>query len=528
MNQFNEEILRAAARQKRFYLSLTAILILSALFAGSIALLLKATAITVLPQEISNTAEIEITDGVALFVGGSVFSLSRQPEFTVSADGFETAEIRLSEKMEGNALNVSLKELPATLRLSAAADFTDIQWRINDKPVEIAKNLNVSLPAGKYRVSALQKYHEPLSLEFDLARGQAVNKIIELIPVAGSLSLNAVPARAKISINGDSPIAGPFDKPLAGGEYDVAVTLDGYTPVSESVKITNQNPNVTRSYKLNLLQSYALVSVVPEGGRLSLNGKPVKAATKLSVAATKPYYLRYEKPGYTAQERKISVQPGKTKTISFSLKIEIGEVNVTATPPGAVFVNGQPMGDTPIKMRLPAIVHKLEIKRSGYRSAMHTINPSVKSPLNLRLTLKTEKAARQGEARKSYKNSAGLAMRLFRPGQVSLGAPRHEKGQRANEFIRNVQLTRHFYVSEKEVSQSQFSAFKSGSKGNSKTLPVSGVSWVEAAAFCNWLSKKEGLSPFYKINRGSYRGFNKQANGYRLPSEAEWLSLIHI
>ncbi|MEH6403640.1 MAG: SUMF1/EgtB/PvdO family nonheme iron enzyme [Sneathiella sp.] len=522
MNQFNEEILKAAARQRRFYLSLTAALLFCALFAGSFALFLKGTAIRVLPNEISDTAKIEVEEGFAAYIGGSIFSLSRQAEFSVSADGFETAEIRLTEEVEGRALNVSLKELPATLHVSTAKGMSDVQWRLNDKPIDIGRDLNVSVPAGKYSISALQTYHEPLTLEFDLARGQTVKKIIELTPVAGTLSLKVVPAQAKISINGGAPMTGPIDKSLAGGEYDVAVTLEGYTPVLETVKITNQKTAVTRSYKLNLLQSYALVSVVPEGGRLSLNGKPVKARVKLPVSATKPYFLRYEKPGYAAQERKISVQPGKIKAVSFSLKIEIGEVNVASTPSGAVFVNGQPMGNTPIKMRLPAIVHKLEIKRNGFRSALRTINPSVKSPLNLRISLKTEKAARQGEAKKSYKNSAGLTMRLFRPNKVTLGAPRHEKGQRANEFIRNVQLTQHFYVSEKEVSQSQFSAFKSGSKGKSKTLPVSGVSWAEAAAFCNWLSKKEGLTPFYKFVRGSYKGFNKQSNGYRLPSEAEW------
>jgi len=522
MNQFSEEILKAAARQRRFYLALTAILVSCALIAGSFALFLKGTAIRVLPQEISNTAKIEVTSGFAIYVGGSVFSLTRQTEFTASAVGFRTTEIQISEKVEGSRLDVSLKELPAVLHLSTVKGLTDVQWRLNDKPTEIAKDLNISVPAGKYRVSALQKYHEPLELEFDLARGQTVKKSIDLVPVAGSLSLKAIPEKAEISFNGGTPKVGPIENTLAGGEYEVTVALDGYTTIREIVKITNQKRHVARSYKLSLLQSYALISVEPDGGRLSLNGKPVRAGAKLRVAATKPYFLRYEKPGYTAQERKISVQPGKTKSVSFSLKIEIGEVNVASTPPASVFVNGQPMGNTPIKMRLPAIVHKLEIKRSGYRSVERTINPSVKSPLNLRVSLKTEKVARQGEAKKSYKNSAGLAMLLFQPGKVTLGAPRHEKGQRANEFIRNIKLSRHFYVSEKEVSQHQFAAFKSGRQGNSKTLPVSDVSWLEAAAFCNWLSKKEGLSPFYKIVKGSYKGFDKQANGYRLPSEAEW------
>ena len=40
-------------------------------------------------------------------------------------------------------------------------------------------------------------------------------------------------------------------------------------------------------------------------------------------------------------------------------------------------------------------------------------------------------------------------------------------------------------------------------------------------AFCNALSEQEGLTPYYKI-RGSAVKLEKESNGYRLPTEAEW------
>ena len=50
--------------------------------------------------------------------------------------------------------------------------------------------------------------------------------------------------------------------------------------------------------------------------------------------------------------------------------------------------------------------------------------------------------------------------------------------------------------------------------------PVIYVSWAKARAYCNWLSKREGLAPAYDAANGMKRVAG--ANGYRLPTEAEW------
>ncbi|MCC5036352.1 formylglycine-generating enzyme family protein [Streptomyces sp. WAC 00631] len=63
-------------------------------------------------------------------------------------------------------------------------------------------------------------------------------------------------------------------------------------------------------------------------------------------------------------------------------------------------------------------------------------------------------------------------------------------------------------------------------------LPVESVTWWEAVYFCNALSRREGLTPAYRVHAAASAGtgagdagdaeWDTSADGYRLPTEAEW------
>ena len=70
----------------------------------------------------------------------------------------------------------------------------------------------------------------------------------------------------------------------------------------------------------------------------------------------------------------------------------------------------------------------------------------------------------------------------------------------------------------------QYPANKSlyGKDGN---LPVENISWMDAIEYCDRRSRNEGLSACYTITGNANEAkvaWNRQANGYRLPTEAEW------
>ena len=115
----------------------------------------------------------------------------------------------------------------------------------------------------------------------------------------------------------------------------------------------------------------------------------------------------------------------------------------------------------------------------------------------------------------------GMVLVRIEPGTFLMGSPDTDKEANDNEKPRHwVRITRPFYLGECEVTQDQYrkvtgknpSAFE-----GDRNRPVEQVSWADAVAFCNALSAKEGLTPFYREEVTIAGG-----GGYRLPTEAEW------
>jgi len=68
-----------------------------------------------------------------------------------------------------------------------------------------------------------------------------------------------------------------------------------------------------------------------------------------------------------------------------------------------------------------------------------------------------------------------------------------------------------------EITGQKPSGFSSTNK------PVETVSWKDAVSFCNQLSIYAALNPCYGFNNGNETiCFDSSANGFRLPTEAEW------
>lgn len=98
--------------------------------------------------------------------------------------------------------------------------------------------------------------------------------------------------------------------------------------------------------------------------------------------------------------------------------------------------------------------------------------------------------------------------------------------------------TASFYIGQYEVTQQEWTDVMGSNPSQFKgdDLPVEMVSWYDVIEYCNKRSLLEGLQPYYDIDKTTVDPNNKSeydtlkwtvtinegANGYRLPTEAEW------
>lgn len=530
MSRLDQLIINAQQLRRRKLLlgsSAAVVVVLVAIVAYVTTAYLDKVEVVVAPASVAQTAQLDILDGRGFVWGDSVFGPREILKLRASAAGFKPQEAEITDATwRRGKIDIVLEPLPARLLATVTPPLPDVDWYLDGTFIAQGRQFVSELSPGKYTVGARHRHFESAQHEVLLENDQSFEFEIQLQPIQGRFAITSQPSGAVVELNSGLVGNTPLELAVDAGTYEVSISHPGYATHADTVRITSDQREINRHYELAVAKVNVSIALSPARGILTLDDIAVAADETASVVlpAGSRHELVYSKPGYRSQIVEFTVNPNAGNRIHIDLQPVYGSVQVMSEPVADVLVGEEVVGQTPLQLELQALEQKITVSRSGYVSESRILTPDEHSTQVMHVVLESERDYRLRTAPEIHTNSIGMELKLFKqPDSITLGSHVYEEGRQANEFIREVQLTRPFYAGVHEVTVGQFLQYQAaGQPVSADRRPVSGISWAQAASFCNWLSGKEGLRPVYEFSGNEVVGSDAAANGYRMLTEAEW------
>ena len=480
------------------------------------------------------TAQIEIEGGFKVKLGQRYLIRSGSYELTLRNEGYHDSITQLLVSAEQSQTHpFVMRKLPGIVSIeSGIVDGARVQ--IDGVDIGLTRLSGVLVEPGDHQMTiSIERYldySETISIE-----GRSVEQRYRatLEPAWAMVSLSTAPAGAEVLVDGEIIGATPINAEILQGRRDVTLKLSGHKAWQDDFDVIAGEDFSIPTVQLEPADGLVFIRSNPSAASLTIGGD-YKGLTPLEVALApgQNHELTFFKNGYHSKKTIVRTRPNQERELNLELDPVLASVSVIAEPVDAeLYVNGEFRGLANQSIELMAASQQIEIRKAGYvpYTTEFTSRPGLDQMI--RVTLKSLEQARQEQIKPVIATAAGQSLKLFYPGAFTMGASRREAGRRPNENLRDIQLERPFYISYREVSNSEYRLFDSehssgivsGVTLDNEAQPVVRVSWNQGALYCNWLSEQEALPPFYQVNeQDEVVGFNPQSSGYRLPSEAEW------
>lgn len=503
--------------------------------------------VTAVPVRIDTSpTEVDVIDidgpGFALPLGDRVLLRSGVHDVHLITEGYQDLTRRIEVDRDTTTIVLEQQPLPGTLvvRASAGDESVEARARLSAAAGKVIETLLPatfsSVPPGRYdlQVSADQYLDFVGQIEV-VGLGQTQQLDVALVPSLAELTLISQPAGAAVIALEDNrtlTAATPALVQLPSGLQKLRFELPGYKPLERVYRVF---PNTSQNIEPVVLEPADATLVVrssPRGASVTVDGRFMgRTPLTLALEPRRDYALKLTAPGYASATRRARLSSGQQSSLSVALDAQLGEVTIRTVPVDAtIFVNGRDVGKGTVTLQLPAEPQTVTVKRRGYAEWTRRVTPRPGFTQTLDATLLTPQQIADAKIEQEIDVANGHKLQYVRAGTFQMGSSRREPERRSNEALRDARVTQAFYISQHEVSNRQFAAYRRAHERGGSTYPsiagddnpVVNVSWQDAAAYCNWLSSQEQRTPAYVGEFGKLVPATSPTNGYRLPTEAQW------
>jgi formylglycine-generating enzyme required for sulfatase activity len=499
---------------------------------------------------------------------GSRFLLMRG-EYILHAEksGYKTKHKTVSIIGNENILHVKFEKLPGKIKIRFRQENEQLNSAskreifIDGKKYHGTPDQFIELVSGEHVVEIRQERYKSFK-EIINIQGLGKKQIIdvELEPNWGVLNIKTLPEEADIIVesldenkkNNHSVIkhfTSPVSMELVSGNYKLKINKIHFKSVEKDISISADEFIDLLPVILEPADAFVNINSMPENVMVFINGEyQGTAINRIRVNSNAEQQITFNAAGYMDKDIKITLKPDEERDLDISLHAEMASVFVTMNPSHArLYIDGKLQQKNNGRFRINTQHHIIEARASGYESRTFSITPDKAFSHKIDIILQPGKikntyvaSLKEGHSKKNkrttdYVTHAGQKMIFISADEFVMGSTKNEAGRRSNERVRKIKITHNYYLSDKEISNAQYRMFKSSHDSgnaasqslNHEQQPVVNISWNNAAKYCNWLSLKEDLKPYYKEVNGKMTAINKSTErkydkAYRLPFESEW------
>ena len=340
----------------------------------------------------------------------------------------------------------------------------------------------------------------------------------------GTVHFESAPSGAIVMLDGELLCqTTPCQRDIALGGHKVVMQKERY---QKQVETLDLKKGEKISFQLTPDFGILNVSSSVSGMNILLDGKSIgKLPIRQKEVDKGSHILSIKDPCYVGKDYNFTISAGQTKNVSdYPIQKRVSGVQVSVvdkddnSKSAKVYVDGNYLGVSPLRETVPLCSKELVVEFEGQKG---------KEVLELKEKQGSEiKIVLGGGSSAASLDGDGYKAMLIPAGTFTMGCTSEQGSDCGSDEkpAHKVEISKDFYLMESEVTQDLYQRVMGTNpsyfKGSNR--PVEQVNWYDAVKFANKLSQQEGLEQCYAISGNNVKWSNKDCNGWRLPTEAEW------